>query len=900
MRIGIFFGGPSREREVSFAGGRTVYDSLDRSLFTPVPIFIDSFGHFVLLEWPYLYKGSIRDFYPAAPVAQRTGVPPYIEQIAHGKNATQRVEEAIAPVGKRIHGSELTDYIDFAFLVLHGLRGEDGALQGLLDYVGIPYSGSGVFPSALGINKVRQKKLMEESPFNAVPGIAIQRDQWEDQEERKRLFYKANQELRFPLVIKAATQGSSIGISFLHSNLFGAFEEAIDRSFFTEYLLLNDWQQATEEQRCETVRELADLQSSLGLPVMADDNEMIYEPDSLLAYLDRHFGAGQETIKLQAAFGEPIVLAEEMVQGQEFSCIVVEDEDYQPVALPPTAILKSGELFDYRAKYLPGVSRKETPIKLPDELVQVIRDECERLYTHFGFQVYARIDGFVQEDGSVFLNDPNTTSGMLPSSFFFHQAAEIGLGPTQIITYIIHASLKQRYRNGPSIFPLKIQIKQLEEALKNQAQTGDKPMRIGVLMGGPSFERHISVESGRNVYQKLAALGAYEVVPMFLSGTPEAPELYRIPINLMLKDNADDIRSKLPHFDEAPIVQWIREEAQSLTQRYGKSQYNFSPERVELDRLGETVDFVFLALHGRPGEDGTLQRLLEERGIPYNGSGPESSAMTINKLETARLLREAGLQVADHQAVDRQAWRENPGTVVKQAEERLGFPMIAKPMDDGCSAAVIALHKPEQLRAYAEAVFREEDTAMEEAWLTQLGLTQRDEFPRKERFMLENRISRGEATRFLEITGGLLATPDNEGRLQYEVFEPSEVLASRGVLSLEEKFLAGEGQNITPARFSDNPQEQRRICDHVREELQKAAALAGVYGYCRIDAFVRIYEDGSVEMVFIEINSLPGLTPATALFHQAALNGYKPAELLEAIVQSGLKRYHVPSGPTLA
>jgi UDP-N-acetylmuramate--alanine ligase len=64
IKIGLLFGGFSKEREISFAGGRTVYDNLNKSLFEPVPIFVDSFGNFVLLNWEYIYKGSIRDFYP--------------------------------------------------------------------------------------------------------------------------------------------------------------------------------------------------------------------------------------------------------------------------------------------------------------------------------------------------------------------------------------------------------------------------------------------------------------------------------------------------------------------------------------------------------------------------------------------------------------------------------------------------------------------------------------------------------------------------------------------------------------------------------------------------------------------------------------------------------------------
>src|SRR3954467_6965327 len=66
IKVGIIFGGFSREREISFAGGRTVYDNLNKSLFEAVPLFVDSFGNFVLLNWEFVYKGSIRDFYPPA------------------------------------------------------------------------------------------------------------------------------------------------------------------------------------------------------------------------------------------------------------------------------------------------------------------------------------------------------------------------------------------------------------------------------------------------------------------------------------------------------------------------------------------------------------------------------------------------------------------------------------------------------------------------------------------------------------------------------------------------------------------------------------------------------------------------------------------------------------------
>src|ERR1700748_216325 len=63
-RVGIIFGGQSKEREISFAGGRTVYDNLNKSLFEAIPVFVDSFGNFIELNWEFIYKGTIGDFYP--------------------------------------------------------------------------------------------------------------------------------------------------------------------------------------------------------------------------------------------------------------------------------------------------------------------------------------------------------------------------------------------------------------------------------------------------------------------------------------------------------------------------------------------------------------------------------------------------------------------------------------------------------------------------------------------------------------------------------------------------------------------------------------------------------------------------------------------------------------------
>ncbi|MFM7218005.1 MAG: D-alanine--D-alanine ligase, partial [Bacteroidota bacterium] len=131
-----------------------------------------------------------------------------------------------------------------------------------------------------------------------------------------------------------------------------------------------------------------------------------------------------------------------------------------------------------------------------------------------------------------------------------------------------------------------------------------------------------------------------------------------------------------------------------------------------------------------------------------------------------------------------------------------------------------------------------------------------------------------------------------DGNRKYEVFEASEALSEGDVLSLEEKFLAGEGQNITPARYSKDPEERARISEIVKEELRKAAVLLDIEGYARIDAFVRTWRNGKVEVVFIEVNSLPGMTPATCIFHQTAIAGYKPYDFIDRILRYGMSNNH--------
>ena len=239
--------------------------------------------------------------------------------------------------------------------------------------------------------------------------------------------------------------------------------------------------------------------------------------------------------------------------------------------------------------------------------------------------------------------------------------------------------------------------------------------------------------------------------------------------------------------------------------------------------------------------------------------------------------------------VNRADYEMNEETFYESILNNFAFPFIAKPVDDGCSSAVKILRSKEDLKAFCQLIFRDTIEFNTEA-ANQLKIKAKEEFPIKKNFLVESLITAEGAPHFIEITGGMLTYYNDKGELMYEVFEASEALSEGGVLSLEEKFLAGQGQNITPARYSMLPSENQKISNAVKKELGKAARLLKIEGYARIDAFVRIFNSDKVEVIFIEVNSLPGMTPATCIFHQAAIAEYKPLDFIDKILSYGIAR----------
>ena len=884
IRVGIIFGGNSREREISFAGGRTIYDNLDKTLFEPIPVFVDSFGNFVKINWEFVYKGSIRDFYP--PVSFYPEGLGHFQVYAEALNpSSDSILAMLEKLGTVIPPEKLSTHFDIAFLCLHGSNGEDGKIQGLLSWYGIPYTGSGILPSAIGINKAVQKNLMQHAGFETPAFLALTRADFLNT-DAEGLVSRIKDRVGFPCVVKPANQGSSVGVSVVEKPDSGELLEAFRKAFFIRRISGKFWSDLNEAGKENLLRELCDIRDGLGLPLYNREKAM-YNPREILSYVESEINKAG-FVEFFGSDSETEVLVEGFIQGTEFSCIVLQDPEGKPLALPPTEIRKKASFYDYRSKYLPGLSRKVTPMETGPENLEKIMREAKRLFEFFRFDVYARIDGFLSKEGKVFLNDPNTTSGMMPSSFFFHQAAEIGLHPSQFVSYILYRSLLSRMEepgDRNSIGNLKTHFDRLLE-LKSKNES--KKIRVGVVFGGYSSERHISVESGRNIFEKLFSSEKYLPVPLFLTGGNESMRFIQIPVKMLLKDNADDIKDGIENYQVHPVVENIISGANPIVSRFGSGNSIEGPREISISEFSHLFDRIFIALHGRPGEDGAIQKILDKIGIPYNGSGVQSSDITINKFATNRILMETGFLVANHTLLKREEVSRREREVFSTLKKDLGLPFIAKPVDDGCSSAVKKIGSVEEWIAFCGLMFRNSEEK-DPRHCDTLKIKLNEEFPIKETVLCEELIAPKGAAHFLEITGGMLQTGES-GKDRFLIFEASEALAGGGVLSLEEKFLAGEGQNITPARYARDPEACARISEKVKSVLGKVAETLNVEGYCRIDAFVRIFEDEKVEVIIIEVNSLPGMTPATCIFHQTALEKMKPFAFIDRILEAGAKK----------
>jgi D-alanine-D-alanine ligase len=245
LRVGVLFGGRSGEHEVSLLSAASVLEAIDKSKYEVVPIGITKEGRWVTAgHAERLLKGKLDT---AEPRHLRAGDPETTSAAA----VLARGEGVVVPPMPGENHSSLMPFetdahelraavnpvdVDIIFPVLHGTFGEDGTIQGLLELADIAYVGAGVLGSAAGMDKDVMKRLFRDARLPIVKHVTVLRSQWRDQP--KKVGKQIENALKYPVFVKPANLGSSVGISKVHdsSEFAAAMDEAarFDRKLVIE------------------------------------------------------------------------------------------------------------------------------------------------------------------------------------------------------------------------------------------------------------------------------------------------------------------------------------------------------------------------------------------------------------------------------------------------------------------------------------------------------------------------------------------------------------------------------------------------------------------------------------------------------------------------------------------
>jgi D-alanine-D-alanine ligase len=406
LRIGVLFGGRSAEHDVSVMSARNVIAALDPEVFTAVPIAITRDGRWLLQSTERLLREK--------------GDPRAARIDGGGAEVTLFERTGMHALVER-GGSTRTHALDVIFPIVHGPMGEDGTLQGLLELAGIPYVGAGVLGSAVGMDKDVMKRLLHEA------GLPIGRFEVVRHYEYSRTPQTVLQslaQLSYPLFVKPANLGSSIGISRVlsRSQLPGALEHAF--SYDTKVIVEEGIEGAGQEPECRAGQE----------------------------------SECRERRSAEAAERRSVRAESPRVTGaaREIECAVLGNDE--PVAsVPGELVVRHPDgFYSYDAKYIDaGVA-----LKIPAELDAQQTREVQRLavtaFRTLECSGLARVDFFLRPNGELLINEINTLPGFTAISMYPKLWAASGVQPRELVTRLIDLALtrhakRRALRTMPSL-----------------------------------------------------------------------------------------------------------------------------------------------------------------------------------------------------------------------------------------------------------------------------------------------------------------------------------------------------------------------------------------------------------------------------------------------------------------
>jgi len=347
-------------------------------------------------------------------------------------------------------------------------------------------------------------------------------------------------------------------------------------------------------------------------------------------------------------------------------------------------------------------------------------------------------------------------------------------------------------------------------------------LKIGILMGGLSSEKEVSLNSGRNVHDNLDP-EFYEGVPLFMDGRGR---LWILPWQLIPQNTTVDITEQLEQ--QARLVAY--------------------------EDLPREIDFAFISLHGKYGDDGCIQGLLELLRIPYTGPGVLASALGMDKHIQQKILREAGLDVPRSLAVRRAEWESDREGAVQRIRETVAWPCVTKPTREGSSVGVTIVRDEASLAAGVAEALQWDNAVLVEEFLTGVEFS----------------------SIVLEEDG---------------VAEPlglTEIHPQSDFYTYDDKYMPGRCRKFTPPKTIP-PDVVRRIL----EEVIRAFHALGFRSYGRIDGFHTT--DGRI--LITDPNSSSGMAPSSFFFEQAASAGMLPSMIISRLIENARQIHREKRGP---
>lgn len=258
------------------------------------------------------------------------------------------------------------------------------------------------------------------------------------------------------------------------------------------------------------------------------------------------------------------------------------------------------------------------------------------------------------------------------------------------------------------------------------------------------------------------------------------------------------------------------------------------------------VDVIFPALHGKNGEDGTIQGLFQLSGIPYVGCDTESSAICMDKAVTHSLLSSADIEQAHYLWFYADRFDAAPDTIKNKIQARLDFPVFVKPSNAGSSVGVSKVERFEDLDQAIRKAAREDKKVVVEEGIT------------------------GQ-----EVEVAVLGNRDCDASIV------GEIGTSAQFYDYDDKYINGTSQLYIPARI---PQE---VSEKIRQTAVRAYRLLGCSGLARVDFFVTA---GDNRVILNEINTLPGFTSISMYPKLWMAMGLSYGELLDKLIELALQR----------